>query len=149
MSQFGGFGGQIEDEIRRLQIVQGEVDNVVSATIQTIAEDFLAAVSSPEVWPIYATDGPRPPSLRKDKVVPNYATTPVRRKQKHSINRWGKRRIPGGWAVFQPAIYASFIHDNKPQGNLVARQVAPVLVEIEALGTDLINGHLLRLFGVD
>lgn len=146
MSVFGGFGGQIEDEIRRLELAQGEIDNVVSAAIQTVAEDFLFAVSSPEVWPIYATDGPRPPSLRKNETVPSYATTPVRRKQQHSIDRWAKRRIPGGWSVFNPAVYASLIHDNKPAGNLVRREVAPVLEFIDAEGANLIRGRLTQLF---
>lgn len=149
MSQFGGFGAQLEDEIRRLEIVQGEVDNVVSAAVQAVAEDFLLEAASPETWPVYASDGPRPPSLRKDKIVPNYATTPVRRKQKHSIDRWAKRRIPGGWAVFNPATYARYIHDNKPAGNLVQRELAPILAFIEEEGVNNIRGHLTRLFGLD
>jgi len=142
-----GFGQTLADEIRQLQGVKGDLDNVLSAVLQNLAERFVEILENPKVWPKYATDGPQDPaSLRKNKIVPYSRTTPARRGVPHSINRWRIVRMPNGWSVINPAEYASYIHDNKPAGNLIRREVLPALQRLEDMGLSAVRGPILRLF---
>jgi len=141
-----GFGQSIANEIRQLELAKGELDNVLSAALQVVAESFVAEASSPQTWPVYATAGARPPSLRKKATVPAYATTPVRRGVKHSIQRWAMQRIGAGWSVFNPAEYASYIHDNTSAGNLVQREIVPMLAVVEEESIGFVTGAVANLF---
>lgn len=100
------------DQIERLGVVEGEIDNVLEAALRDIGQFIVDDLRDPGGdWPRFG--GPRPPSLRKDEKVPD------RKGRPHSGDLWMVQQ-PGKleFIVVNDASYSSFVHVGHPRASV-------------------------------
>ena len=132
----------LETEIRRLGIIQGELENLLEAALRDIAEEVVQVVSSPVGGVIGGLSFSGWPRGRRG--LPSQAGP-------HSADLWTSGQISKlEWFIENTADYAEFVHRRTKFGGPpgLADRVLPALIDEAAIAPlDHVSARLLALLG--
>jgi hypothetical protein len=130
MAFTAGFGGGVEDLIRRFGVVQGEIDNVVAAALRDVGQAVVDTLAVD--WPIGERRYP-------SQMGP------------HSADLWTVVEVgPLMFGIHNSADYIHFVHHEEKFGGppgLAERVIPGLIAQVDDEPLALMSDRVLRLLG--